>query len=61
VILTEHGAPVVAIISMDDLAELQAAADTVDVALAERIMAEGKPGDLAAAPGTATSSRLRHA
>lgn len=46
VIITEHGDPVAALISIDDLAELQAAADTVDIAMAARIMAEGKPAIL---------------
>ena len=44
VILTEHGTPVVALISVDDLAELQATADAADIAAAARVKAEGHLG-----------------
>ena len=44
VILTEHGTPVAALISVDELAELQAAADAADIAAAARVTAAGHPG-----------------
>ena len=44
VVLTEHGTPVAAIISMDELAELQATADAADLATAARVKAPGHPG-----------------
>jgi len=44
VILTEHGTPVAALISVDELAELQATADAVDIAAAARVKAEGHLG-----------------
>jgi prevent-host-death family protein len=43
VILTEHGTPVAAIISVDELAELQAAVDAADLATAAQIKASGQP------------------
>jgi prevent-host-death family protein len=43
VILTEHGTPVAAIISVDELAELQAAVDAADLATAEQLKASGQP------------------
>jgi antitoxin (DNA-binding transcriptional repressor) of toxin-antitoxin stability system len=44
VILTEHGKPVAAIISVEELAELQAAADAADVAAAAMVTAAGHEG-----------------
>jgi prevent-host-death family protein len=44
VILTEHGTPVAALISVDELAELQATADATDIATAARVKAAGHPG-----------------
>jgi prevent-host-death family protein len=44
VILTEHGHPVAAIISVEDLAELQAAADEADVAAAAAVQADRETG-----------------
>jgi prevent-host-death family protein len=44
VILTEHGKPVAAIISVDELAELQAAANAADVAAAAEVKAIGAVG-----------------
>ena len=44
VILTEHGTPVAALISVDELAELQATADAADVATAARVKAAGQAG-----------------
>lgn len=41
VVLTEHGRPVAAIISVEELAELLHAQDTADVALAESLKARG--------------------
>jgi prevent-host-death family protein len=43
-VITEHGRPVAAIVSVDELAELQAAADAADAALAARVRASGEPG-----------------
>jgi prevent-host-death family protein len=44
VILTEHGAPVAAIISVEELAELQAAVDAADMAAAAAVKATGESG-----------------
>jgi prevent-host-death family protein len=44
VILTEHGTPVAALISVDELTELQATADAADIAAAARVKAAGHPG-----------------
>jgi prevent-host-death family protein len=44
IVLTEHGKPVAAIISVEELAELQAAADAADVAAAQAVLATGHPG-----------------
>lgn len=44
VILTEHGTPVAALISVDELAELQAATDGADLATVARIEAAGHTG-----------------
>jgi prevent-host-death family protein len=44
VILTEHGTPVAALISVDELAELQATADEADIAVAARVKAAGHSG-----------------
>ena len=43
-VITEHGKPVAAIISVEELAELQAAADAADSALAARVRASGAAG-----------------
>ena len=43
-VITEHGKPVAAIISVDELAELQAAADAADIALAQRVRASSAVG-----------------
>lgn len=43
-VISEHGRPVAAIISVDELAELQAAADAADLARAEAVRAQGLPG-----------------
>lgn len=44
IILSEHGTPVAAIISVDELDEMQAALDAADVALAHRVIEAGQPG-----------------
>lgn len=44
ILLTEHGKPVAAIISVEELAELQALADASDVATADRILSAGYDG-----------------
>lgn len=44
VVITEHGTPVAAIISVEELAELQAAADAADVATAAAILGQREPG-----------------
>ncbi|MHB1474604.1 MAG: type II toxin-antitoxin system Phd/YefM family antitoxin [Dermatophilaceae bacterium] len=44
VILTEHGTPVAAIISVEELAELQAAVDAADIAAAAAVKATGESG-----------------
>jgi prevent-host-death family protein len=44
VVITEHGAPVAAIISMDELADLQQARDALDLDLCRRIKARSGPG-----------------
>jgi prevent-host-death family protein len=44
VVISEHGTPVAAIISVEELAELQAAADAADVAAATAILGRGEPG-----------------
>lgn len=44
VILTEHGTPVAAIISVEELAELQAAVDAADIAAAVAVKATGESG-----------------
>jgi prevent-host-death family protein len=44
VILTEHGTPVAAIISMEELSEMQAAVDAADVAAAIAVKATGQAG-----------------
>jgi prevent-host-death family protein len=43
-VITEHGKPVAAIVSVDELAELQAAVDAADAALAARARASGEAG-----------------
>jgi prevent-host-death family protein len=43
IVLTEHGKPVAAIISVEELAELQAAVDAADLAAARAVMATGHP------------------
>jgi prevent-host-death family protein len=42
--VTEHGTPVAVIISVEDLADLQATADAADIAAAEAIKARGEEG-----------------
>lgn len=44
VILTEHGTPVAVIISVEELAELQAAVDAVDILAAAAVKATGDVG-----------------
>ena len=44
VILTEHGTPVAAIISVEELAELQGAVDAADIAAAAAVKAAGETG-----------------
>lgn len=44
VILTEHGTPVAVIISVEELAELQAAVDAADIAAAAAVKATGEAG-----------------
>jgi prevent-host-death family protein len=44
IVLTEHGKPVAAIISVEELAELQAAVDAADVAAAQAVLATNHPG-----------------
>jgi len=44
IVLTEHGKPVAAIISVEELAELQAAADAADLAAAATVRSSGHPG-----------------
>jgi prevent-host-death family protein len=44
IVLTEHGKPVAAIISVEELAELQAAVDAADLAAAAAIRSAGHPG-----------------
>jgi prevent-host-death family protein len=42
VVLTEHGTPVAVIISVEELAELQAATDAADIAAAAAVSASGQ-------------------
>jgi prevent-host-death family protein len=44
IILTEHGTPVAAIISVEELAELQAAVDAADIAVAAEVKASAQAG-----------------
>ena len=44
VIITEHGREVAAIISVEELAGLRAAADAADLRLAQRVAASDDPG-----------------
>jgi prevent-host-death family protein len=44
VILTEHGTPVAAIISVEELAEFQAAVDAADIAATAAVKATGESG-----------------
>jgi len=44
IILTEHGTPVAAIISVEELAELQAAVDAADIAVAAEVKANAQVG-----------------
>ena len=44
IVLTEHGKPVAAIISVEELAELQAAVDAADQAAAHAVLAAGHQG-----------------
>ena len=44
VVITEHGTPVAAIISMDELEELQQGRDAVDLARCRQIKAHSGPG-----------------
>jgi prevent-host-death family protein len=44
IVLTEHGKPVAAIISVEELAELQAAVDTADLAAAAAVRSAGLTG-----------------
>jgi prevent-host-death family protein len=44
IVLTEHGRPVAAIISVEELAELQAAVDAADLAAAQAVQEGGHPG-----------------
>jgi prevent-host-death family protein len=44
IVLTEHGKPVAAIISVEELAELQSAADAADVAAANAVSSAGHRG-----------------
>ena len=44
IILTEHGTPVAAIISVEELAELQAAVDVADIAAAAEVKASAQAG-----------------
>jgi prevent-host-death family protein len=64
IILTEHGAPVAAIISVEELAELQAAVDDADIAAAAAVdlavgrdqrpvpSSSGRPGSSQTDPGS---------
>jgi prevent-host-death family protein len=44
VVISEHGTPVAAIISVEELAELQAAADAADIAAATAVITSEEPG-----------------
>jgi prevent-host-death family protein len=44
IVLTEHGKPVAAIISVEELAELQAAVDAADLAAADAVRSAGHRG-----------------
>jgi len=44
IILTEHGTPVAAIISVEELTEMQAAVDAADLAAAAAVKATGQAG-----------------
>lgn len=44
VIITEHGREVAAIISVEELAALRAAADAAELRMAQRVAASGDPG-----------------
>ena len=43
IVLTEHGKPVAAIISVEELAELQAAVEAADLAAAQAVLAADHP------------------
>ena len=43
IVLTEHGKPVAAIISVEELAELQAALDSADLVAAQSVLAADQP------------------
>lgn len=44
IVLTEHGKPVAAIISVEELAELQEGVDAADLAAASAVRSAGHPG-----------------
>ena len=44
IVLTEHRKPVAAIMSVEELAELQAAVDAADLVAAQSVLAAGQPG-----------------